>query len=311
MMDNPPSHQGMLVNGMVSARAIRLSWREARPIVQIIFQLRFVTGAAFAVPSFPRNLGDVALGAFAWLCVTWSIYLFNGICDRTEDLRNGLSRPLCTGELQLPLARSMVKCYALCGLCIGAIISWRIAALVALMICLGWAYSAGPRPQKAHAAGFTVVVTSGGLATYLAGWCAAGGRGVPSREFWVLAGAMSLWMGLAGNTKDLSHVLGDRAAGRRTLPLMLGDTAARRVITAMTLALGTAAVALAAVAAHPLLPETGILLAGGAAVAASLGAARPGRPRAVRRRPYRMFMMTQYAVHATMLAALYVTYLAR
>lgn len=303
-IESTPLQAGMPATGLVSARAVRLGWREARPIVQVIFQLRFITGAAFAVPSFSPHLSVLALSAFAWLCVTWSIYLFNGICDQTEDRRNGLSRPLSTGELPIPVARSMVRCLALCGLCIGAILSWKVGALMVLMLCLGWVYSAGPRPQKAHAAGFAVVVTAGGLATYLAGWCAAGGRGIPSREFWVLAVAMSLWMGLAGNTKDLSHVLGDRAAGRRTLPVLLGDSAARRVIAGLALALGTAAVALAAVEAHALLPEAGMLLAGACAVAASLVAARPGRPAGARRRPYQMFMMTQYAVHAMMLAAL-------
>src|SRR5271165_4150753 len=290
---------------MASARAIRLGWREARPIVQIIFQLRFATGAAFAVHDFPCHLGVLALGAIAWLCATWGVYLFNGICDQTEDRRNELSRPLCTGELQMPVARRMVMCLALCALCVGAIISWLFSLLVMLMICLGWVYSAGPEPQKKHAAGFAVVVTSGGLVTYLAGWFAAGGKGVPSREFWVLALAMSLWMGLAGNTKDLSHVLGDRAAGRRTLPVLLGDCAARWVIAGMALALGTAVVALAVTEARALLPTAGILLAGAATVAASLGSPRPGRLAGALRHPYRMFMMTQYAAHAMMLAVLF------
>jgi 4-hydroxybenzoate polyprenyltransferase len=290
--------------GAASARVIPLSWREARPAVQVIFQLRFAAGAALAVPEFPRHPGVLALGAMAWLCATWSVYLLNGICDQEEDRRNGLARPLCTGELRMPAARRMARCLAGCALCAGAVISWQFSLLVMLMICLGWLYSAGPRPQKRHAAGFAVVVTSGGLLTYLAGWLAAGGTGAPGREFWMLALAMSLWMGLAGNTKDLSHVPGDRSAGRRTLPLLLGDRAARRVIAAMSLALGTAVVALAATQARVLLPAAVILLAGAAAVAASLARARPGRAAGALRRPYRMFMMTQYAVHAMMLAIL-------
>lgn len=299
-----PMRAGTLAPGLAPARAVRLCWREARPIVQAIFQLRFIAGAAFVVRGTPPHPGGLVLGAAAWLCVTWSIYLLNGVCDQTEDRRNGLSRPLATGELPMAAARSMVRGLALTGLCAAAVVSWRVAALAVLMLCLGWAYSAGPRPQKAHAVGFAVVVTAGGLATYLAGWYAAGGSGVPGRGFWVLSVVMSLWMGLAGNTKDLSHVLGDRAAGRRTLPLLLGDAAARRVIAGLTLALGTAAVALAGAGAYALLPTAVVLAVGACCVAASLAMAEPGSPAAARRRPYQMFMATQYAVHAMMLAVL-------
>lgn len=301
---NTPIHAGTLAPGLASVRPVRLCWREARPIVQAIFQLRFITGASFVVRG-TLHPGGLVLGAAAWLCVTWSIYLLNGVCDQTEDRRNRLSRPLATGELPMATARSMVACLAVIGLCAAAVVSWRVAALAALLLCLGCAYSAGPRPQKGNVVGFAVVVTAGGLATYLAGWYAAGGAGVPSRGFWVLSLVMSLWMGMAGNTKDLSHVLGDRAAGRRTLPLLLGEAAARRVIAGMTLALGTAAVALAGGAgAYALLPAAVVLAAGACSVAASLAAAAPGSPAAALRRPYRMFMITQYAVHATMLAVL-------
>jgi 4-hydroxybenzoate polyprenyltransferase/chlorophyll synthase len=294
----------MPATGLGPARALRLGWREARPVVQAIFQLRFITGAAFAARGSSPHLGGLALGAAAWLCATWSIYLLNGVRDQTEDRRNGLSRPLSTGELSMPAAQSMVKSLAVCGLCAGAIVSWRVAALVAAMLVLGWVYSAGPRPQKRHVAGFAIVVTAGGLATYLAGWYAAGAGGVPGRQFWVLAVAMSLWMGLAGNTKDLSHVLGDRAAGRRTLPLLLGDAAARWAIAGLTVTLGSAAVAMAAGQAHTLLPAAAMLLTGACAVAATLVTAGPGGSSGARRRPYRMFMSTQYAVHAMTLAVM-------
>lgn len=303
---SPSLCQGRRATGLVSTREIGLGWREARPIVQVIFQLRFITGVAFAADGSAPRLAGIAAGAMAWLCATWSIYLLNGVCDQTEDRRNGLSRPLCTGELPLPTARLIVRLLALAALGTGALVSWRFTAMVALMLCLGWVYSAGPRPQKAHAAGFAVVVTAGGLATYLAGWYSARGNVVPGREFWTLAIVMSLWMGLAGNTKDLDHVRGDRAAGRRTLPLLVGDTAARWAIAGLTLALGVTALMLTATGSLELLPAAVVLLAGAGAVAASLAAAGPGNPAGARRRPYRTFMITQYATHATMLAIMLV-----
>lgn len=272
-----------------------LCWREARPIVQVMFQLRFVTGALFAVAASPQGLPGIddirmAVGAAAWLCAIWHVYLLNGVCDQTEDRLNGSARPLATGALPPGAARFLLRVLAFAALACGAAVSVGFAVLVAAMLGLGWLYSAGPRPQKASVPGFMAVVVAGGVLTYLAGWFAGGG-GLPNAQVCVLAVAMSLWMGTAGMTKDLSDVVGDRAAGRRTLPILLGEARARIVVAAMAAGVGVAALFSAYRVAPALLLAGGILLGGALLVAHAL--LETGRPR----RPYRLFMLTQYAVH--------------
>lgn len=306
------------------AHAVRLSWVEARPVVQLIFQLRFLVGALLGLASSAAAgrfsgsaLFGIGVGAAAWLCATWHVYLLNGICDQIEDRHNGSGRPLASGALSMPVARAVVAALAVLAVGLGAAVSLPLAVAVVTMLGLGWAYSAGPHPQKANVVGFVAVVTAGGLLTYLAGWLAAvggtrsggsGGLAAPDLPagpsvlpLVALAGAMSLWMSLGGMTKDLSDVAGDRVAGRRTLPVVLGDRRARRLMAVLVIGVGVGFGALAVWAVPVLRVAAGVLLAGAGAVAFCLATRTSRGHRGRLRLPYRMFMTTQYAVHGVVL----------
>jgi 4-hydroxybenzoate polyprenyltransferase len=241
----------------------RLCWREARPVVQLIFQLRFAAAALPAIAAAPTALSyldgtRILLGSFAWLCTTWHIYLLNGVCDRTEDRVNASTRPLAAGVLRCAQARQALAVLAVAAFGCALAVSGVFVALVAAMLGLGWLYSAGPRPQKANVPGFMVVVVGGGMLTYLAGWSAAGG-GRPSCQLCLLGVAMSLWMATAGMTKDLSDAAGDRAAGRRTLPILFGEGRARSALSAIVLAVGSGTLFVAYLLAAALLPACAVL----------------------------------------------------
>lgn len=283
-----------------AGRHVAASWREARPVVQMIFQLRFFAGAAVAAPTgvVPRP-APLLVGALAWLCATWFVYLLNGLSDQVEDRRNGSARPLATGMLPVGVARRIAGCLAGVALLLGAAISLRMAALVALMLLLGWLYSAGPRPQKSNMLGFVLVVASGGIVTYLAGCAAVDGPVGP--ELLVMMVTMSLWMALAGTTKDLSDVAGDRAAGRRTLPVLLGDRGARRLMAGLVVLAGSVLVAGALLVAPALAAPAAVLSVGALAVAGCVLTGAGATDRRRQRSPYRLFMTSQYAVHLTVL----------
>jgi len=112
---------------------------------------------------------------------------------------------------------------------------------------------------------------------------------------------MSLWMALAGTTKDLSDVAGDRAAGRRTLPVLLGDRWARRLMAGLVLVAGSVLLAGAVLVAPRLLPPATVLGVGAVAVAGWVLAGTGSTDRRRQRAPYRLFMGSQYAVHLTVL----------
>jgi 4-hydroxybenzoate polyprenyltransferase len=113
--------------------------------------------------------------------------------------------------------------------------------------------------------------------------------------------AMSTWMGTVGSTKDLSDVKGDRAAGRRTPPLVFGEGRARAVIAGLAGAVGCSFLALAVIWNEELLPAAAVVCAGAAVIAAAVLTAFSQGDKVRRRRPYRIFMITQYGAHAVIL----------
>ncbi|WP_196467646.1 UbiA family prenyltransferase [Planomonospora sp. ID91781] len=286
---------------VISGRAVRLSWTEARPAVQVIFQLRLFAGALIGAGA-PADVswGVMAAGAAAWLLLTWSAYLLNGAADVVEDQSNGSTRPIARGDLSALTGGRLALLLGALGLSLAAALSERFFLLALLLLVLSWAYSTGPAPLKNTVAGVQVAVVGAGLVTYLAGISAAG---VPvTGTVLVFAVAMSAWMGIGGLAKDLSDVAGDRAAGRHTLPLLWGERRAKLAIAAAAVAVGGSFLAAALAVAPVLVPAAALVLAGSAALAAvSLGRWSTGDRRA-QRRPYRLFMLTQYSAHLTVLA---------
>ncbi|HEY0452991.1 UbiA family prenyltransferase [Actinophytocola sp.] len=286
------------------ARSVRLAWHEARPVVQIVFMLRFLAGAALGA----TYVGEVAAAtavtaALSWLAATWAVYLLNGVADVVEDRANGSTRPIARGDLPEETAERIVWALATTGLVLGALVSPVMLLLVVLMLAVGWAYSMGPRPCKQYMPGFLVSVFALGVLTYLAGWQAAG-AGSPHGPVLVFGIAMSGWMGLAGWTKDLSDTTGDRLAGRRTLPVLLGEWRARVVMAAAASLVGWTFVLLSAGLAGDLLPVAVVVCVGSAVLALVATTPLGQGDRAAKRRPYRVFMVTQYATHLTLFLCL-------
>lgn len=283
-------------------RVLWLSWREARPVVQLIFLLRFGVGAvlgwAYRDPGVPWA---VVVAAVGWFAATWAIYLINGIADVVEDRENRSVRPIASGRLATGPAWVVVCLLGGVAVVCGAVVSSAQLVLVVLMLGVGWAYSMGPYPLKKSVVGFTTSVIALGMLTYLAGWCAVAGAVRPSAALLLFGVVMSCWMGLVGSTKDLSDERGDRKAGRRTLPVVLGERPARAVMAGLAVLLGIAFLIAVATWYARLLPVAIVVLAGALAVAYI--ALRPVRDdRALKRRPYRAFMLTQYLAHLTVLS---------
>jgi 4-hydroxybenzoate polyprenyltransferase len=167
------------------------------------------------------------------------------------------------------------------------------------MVALGYMYSAEPYSLKRRAVGSPMFALVVGLASYYAGYAACvGGYPVPNRSFVVLAVVASLWTALVGSiAKDLPDIVGDAAAGRRSLTVIGGDFTARIALSCAALAVGGTFCVLADTIAHALLPTAVAAMAGAVAITViGLGGISRGS-RSRRRRPYRAFMCTQYCMH--------------
>lgn len=282
-------------------KLVRLSWSEARPVVQVIFQLRFLSGVGLAALGYARpEWYRILAGGICWLLAVWGIYLLNGIADVREDQANHSRRPVARGDLSATTATTVVIVLAIAALMIGASISMWMLLLAATLLAVGWAYSMGPYPLKSSVPGVFVSVTLGGMLTYLAGWVSTGASSL-SPQLLVFATALSLWMGVGGMSKELSDISGDRIAGRRTLPIVLGENRARALIALMAVSIGGTFATLTRSVA-PVLTLPSILVMCGSVVLAMCVVAPVSRGnRSQQRRPYRIFMMTQYLAHLGLL----------
>lgn len=259
-------------------------------MVQGIFLLRFVTAA-----SLSGSVANPLLWAAAatWTCVTWAIYLLNGITDVEEDKINRSKRPIASGELGLPAAIAVVGGLASGGLAAGAALGLPVWAAAALL-CLGWAYSAPPLRLKRWPAGLAAVGILAGLLTYYAGY-ESNGSARGEYALWTFAGAMALWMGLVGQTKDLPDVEGDRRAGRRSLPVVLGAGPTRMILSALAVSIGGGFLLATTWFVPEILASAVVVCVGAVAVTgATFGVwlSRWGE-----RAPYQTFMCTQYGAH--------------
>lgn len=267
----------------------------------MIFLLRFLAGALLAGAAASPPWKSVVTAAALWMCATVTIYLVNGVSDVIEDSANKSSRPIASGALA-PRTAAAVAAVAAVVAAAGAVLSgnlWAVLLTVA-MLGLGYAYSNGPMPLKRSMSGFLSTVTIGGLLTYLAGWNSTGTAAMAA-DLVFFAGAMSLWMAFGGATKDLSDIDGDHLAGRRTWPVVLGERRARRAMAGTALATGAGFGVAALLVVPGLRLPAATLLVGSVLLAVTATSQRSGGARNARRRPYRIFMVTQYAAHLALL----------
>jgi len=79
-----------------SANAPALIWREARPSVQLIVQLRYWSAVVLAGGGFGVR---PALGSLFLLLAYCAVYVLNGVADIAEDRGNRSRRPIASGAI--------------------------------------------------------------------------------------------------------------------------------------------------------------------------------------------------------------------
>lgn len=282
--------------------SMRLSLIEARPVVAVMFTLRYLTAAVLAQGADRAAVVRVLAGAAIWVLAVLSTYIVNGTMDVAEDRINGSRRPIASGRLPMAAARRIAAAAEVIAVAGSLALGSAFACLVLAFLVVGYLYSAPPCCAKRHAAACALTGVLLALLTYCAAYAAAGAHRV-SRASVIFCVIMSLWTGIVGSiVKDIPDVIGDMAAGRRTIAVMLGETGARTLACAAALAIGVSFTAVAMLAAPVLLAPSVAALAGALLVAIITAMPLSGGASDRGRRPYKAFMMTQYTVHICMLA---------
>jgi 4-hydroxybenzoate polyprenyltransferase len=292
---------------------------EARPIVQIVFLLRLLSGWALTVMwSGNHSIAPMVFGIGSCFCVVMAVYLLNGVADQREDRINASRRPIARGRLESGTASRVAWLLAVIGVVAGFAATAPLGVLMLLALAAGWLYSVPSWRLKRRSSGTVSAALTGMLLTYYAGAVIAAAQSpVPPYLPWlglellVFGGALSLWTALVGGTtKDLPDLAGDRLVGSRSWLVVWGERRFRWAVSAIALLIGAGFAAVAIRLAPALVPVAGVLCAGAVTVSALLlvplgrsrGAPGPGpEGLPLARAPYRAFMSTQYAAHLVLL----------
>jgi 4-hydroxybenzoate polyprenyltransferase len=269
---------------------VGLSFLEARPVVQGVFALRFTVGGLLPSTGSHMLIGQGLIGQVAWLAAVWFIYLANGLSDIAGDQLNKSGRPLASGRLMASDARTIVLVLALVSCLAACLVNWIFLVLTGLMLTLGLCYSMGRFAAKRWSVSSSVVVGSAGFMTYVSGATAYSGS--VSTDVVVYALILSLWMLVAGNYKDFGGEHGDKATGRRSLPILLGRRRAGLLIWAACLPLTIGAVVVSE--SEPRLWGLILLIPAVAVMAISWASSAQWFIRV----PYIAFMVSQYLINA-------------
>ena len=167
------------------------------------------------------------------LWIPWAPMLITAAGNMQNDLRDRLTdrlshpdRPLVSGAISHSVARTGMSILYLGGLGAAMMLS-SIALAIAGIVVLGLTLY-NYRLSRGILAGNLAVAIMGALPILYGGLCVAN-IGFPRLPVVVAAALIAFWLHLARELlKDVIDIEGDRAAGRRTLPMIIGETLAIR-----------------------------------------------------------------------------------
>ncbi|HEU5268500.1 MAG TPA: UbiA family prenyltransferase [Jatrophihabitans sp.] len=281
---------------------VRQGFLEARPAVQIIVALRFITAMVMTAAAEPVTFIPAAQSGLGVVLVSFSIYLANGIEDLVADIANNSRRPLASGRLSLPEARAVMWTAAAAGMVVAWCAGPMSGVCASVMLLVGLRYSVGSRAWKNRPV--TAALTVGVLGACTYGAAAACGTGWPPRSLCLFGLAMSCWMALVGAfAKDFGDVAGDLLAGRRPACGSRYFQRYRVALQALVLGCGYLAVTSAWRISELRWSAITLLVAAASVAISSISCPLEGS-REQLRQPYRAFMVGQYGVHLALLATL-------
>ncbi len=247
---------------------------------------RLRTLPAAVAPVLAGTGAAAAVGGAVWwkalLCLVVALGLQVGVNyanDYSDGIRGtdadrvGPLRLVGSGAAQAPVVRAAAfGCFgvaAVAGTVLALTSGWWLLLVGASAIAAAWFYTGGSRPYGYRGYGELGVFVFFGLVAVLGTTYVQAGR----LTWAALAGAVGVGayacaILVANNIRDIPS---DRSTGKRTLAVLLGDLASRRLYVALVLGaqgLGVALVpwhpwaALSLLALVPALPATRVMLAG-------------------------------------------------
>lgn len=216
---------------------LRLLAGDLRPERLLHYDIMVLLGAmlhwrdAAALDPWPGALALAALFVALMYAALFAI-ISNNIEDLAIDRISNRQRPLPKGLISEARYRRIGWMALLVALVLSALISPSALLAVAAVSLMYHLYSCQPLRLKRIPILAKLIIGANSLLLALAGFVLAGGAWQAFPLAW--AAYLFIAVGLAANFIDLKDTEGDRAEGIQTLPVLLGQSNARRLIVVFT-----------------------------------------------------------------------------
>lgn len=228
----------------------------ARPATLTAAATPVIVGSSLALIDDAFRLDAMVIALFSALAIQVGVNFANDANDAKRgadsDTRIGPIRAVSSGLLtHRQMMRGVWVAFGLAtlgGVYLTSIAGWVIVAIGLSSMAAALTYTGGPRPYGYHALGEVSVFIFFGLVATV-GSRYVHDRSVPAEAWWLAVplGLLITAILVANNVRDLES---DRAAGKRTLAVVIGREASRNLFAMLILgaALLTAVAALTGVA---------------------------------------------------------------
>jgi len=215
-----------VARGVNGSRA-GLYWELARPFTLIAPALGMFTGSVIAlgasppIPLTPWIAAKIALGTLMAAVLNAASNTLNQVTDLEADRINKPSRPIPSGRIAPYEAIRLAGWLYVAAFVLASLVGPQCTLLAGTAAVLTVMYSAPPFRLKAVPfLANAVIALPRGVLLKVAGWSCV--RDFGRTEPWYIGLIFGLFLLGATTTKDFADIRGDRAAGYRTLPVLLG-----------------------------------------------------------------------------------------
>jgi 4-hydroxybenzoate polyprenyltransferase len=202
-------------------------WELARPFTLIAPALGMFTGSVIAlgaqpaIPLTPWIAAKVALGTLMAAVLNAASNTLNQVTDLEADQINKPGRPIPSGRVEPQEAIRLAGWLYIAAFVLASLVGPQCTLLAGTAAVLTVMYSAPPFRLKAVPfLANAVIALPRGVLLKVAGWSCV--RDFGRTEPWYIGLIFGLFLLGATTTKDFADIRGDRAAGYRTLPVLLG-----------------------------------------------------------------------------------------
>lgn len=214
-------------------------WRTAHYSGMVV--LGFVSGILTIGPAYPQLFHHafdylfLPAAVVSIVAAFQSAVLINDIFDLKADVFTGKPNPLASQEMDGRTAFKWAGMYALISLAFASVLGLPSLLIVLFVHVLSLAYSAPPLRIKRFYPFSTLMIALASLVSAWLGFSALGREHTltlfPGKMTWFIM----ICFGLSFATKDINDLEGDRRTGVLTLPVLLGQTAGRKAISALVM----------------------------------------------------------------------------